>query len=476
MLRTLRRRLILSHILPALVVIPIMGIVLIYTLETVVLLPSLSSELRGQALLVADLVVQRPVVWTSQAEAVRFVDTAADQVTARVALFDSAGHLLASSDLDGVSIEETPLDLSVLDQAPRGQPVVRTSYSRDLRADLVDVLVPIREADGRLLGVVRLTHREASIYEWFLRLRYLIVAVLTGAVLLAAALGWNLALNLDRPLSRVTRAVSRLADGQEVQPVRESGPEEIVRLARSFNILSERLRNMEQTRQHLLANLVHELARPLGAILSGLQALQRGAGDDASLREELLVSMEEEMGRLQRLVDSLSHLHEQTLGPLELAPKAIDLSEWLPRVLVPWRELAHEKGLEWEDSIPGDLPVLEADPDRVAQALGNLLSNAVKYTPRGGALSVRATVEGDAVCIEIADTGPGVESEEQERVFDSYYRGSQSSRFPQGMGLGLAIARDVAGAHGGSLRLDSSPGRGARFVLRLPLKASDSQG
>jgi len=113
------------------------------------------------------------------------------------------------------------------------------------------------------------------------------------------------------------------------------------------------------------------------------------------------------------------------------------------------------------------LPTLNIDPDRVAQILGNLLSNAVKYTQQG-TISVSAAPKNGGVAITVSDTGIGITPTEQKRIFDPFYRSNRDKRFPQGMGLGLNIARDLAVAHGGRLSVKSRPGAGSRFTLWLP--------
>ncbi len=112
--------------------------------------------------------------------------------------------------------------------------------------------------------------------------------------------------------------------------------------------------------------------------------------------------------------------------------------------------------------------VNEIDPDRLAQALGNLLSNAIKYTPEG-TVSVEASVQDSRVAIVVSDTGIGIAPAEQERIFEPFYRSRRDKRFPQGMGLGLSIARDLVHAHGGRLEVESTPEQGSRFTIFLPL-------
>ncbi len=471
MLRTLRGRFILSHMLPLLIIIPTMGVVLIYVLETQVLLVNLSTELADQAILVAELAMTQPDLWDNPAQAQAFVTRVSSLLTARVMLLRPDGRLLASSDPADVGKLEQPLDVSALMNASTGKVGALVRYSQYLHAEIVDVLVPVPGADQRTIGMVRLTHRLAGVYERFLRLRSLIAGVLAVGLLLGVAVGWILALDLARPLQQVTQAIHQLASGKPLEPLPEQQVAEVRLLMHAVNTLVDRLRTLEQARRQLLANLVHELGRPLGALRSAIQALQGGADEDLALRRELLMGMDAEMGRLQRLLDDLAHLHEQILGTLELNRQPVALGEWLPCVLAPWREAAQGKGLSWQVAIPTAMPTLEIDPDRMAQALGNLLSNAIRYTPSGGRVSVSADVAGEEFWIRVSDTGPGIASEVQARIFAPFYRGSQTARFPQGMGLGLTIARDLIMAHGGRLEVESTPGQGSHFTLWLPLSS-----
>jgi two-component system sensor histidine kinase BaeS len=166
--------------------------------------------------------------------------------------------------------------------------------------------------------------------------------------------------------------------------------------------------------------------------------------------------------------NDLAGLHDQVLGTMELGRAPTPLSEWLPPVLAPWQAAAVAKGLRWQASIPADLPTLNVDPDRLAQAVGNLLSNAVKYTPTGGTITVEAVAAAEQVRISVQDSGPGILPEDLPHVFDPFYRGRQSSRFRQGLGLGLTIASDLVKAHGGRLEMESTPGQGSRFSILLP--------
>jgi len=200
----------------------------------------------------------------------------------------------------------------------------------------------------------------------------------------------------------------------------------------------------------------------------GIEALSHGADRDPQFYAELLEGMDQEAARLQRLLEDLSHLYEQALGMLELDHQNLDLTTWLPGMLTPWKQAALGKHLHWELGIPESLPMVRADPLRLDQVIGNLVSNAIKFTPTGGTVKIDAGETGSYIWIRISDTGPGIPPESQEKIFEPFVRDGQGRRFPQGMGLGLSIARELLNAHGGKLELESQLGLGSRFTIWLP--------
>ena len=469
-MHTLRGRLVLSHVLPILLIIPLLGLALIYVIETQVLIPDLSRELAGEAQLAARMAGVQPRLWDDPAEARQFLHQVSQGLASRVMLLTPEGLLLASSDTGDAGRLGSTLDAPGLAEAAQGRLVVRTSYSQGMQAEIVDVFAPVQDAGGRVVGLVRLSQRYTTVAQEFLRLRYLIAGVLFLGLLGGVALGWWIAVTLSRPLQRAAQAVYDLALGERGERLPVQGPLELRQLAQAVNHLVERLRLLETGRQRLLANLVHELGRPLGAIHAGLQTLLRGARSDPRVLEELLSGIDDQVLRLDHLLDDLSHLHGQVLGPLELQRQPIEVAGWLEQALVPWRQAAAARKLSLELRVPPGLPTLEADPLRLEQALGNLLSNAVKFTPPGGQIGVAAGAEAGWLWMAVQDSGPGIPHSEQDQIFTPFYRGAQSGRIPQGMGLGLSSARDMVEAHGGALEVRSEAGQGSEFTIRLPLR------
>jgi two-component system sensor histidine kinase BaeS len=474
MFKTLRGRFIFSHILPLLIVIPLLGITTINLIEKQILVPSLLSELKGNALVLSRMAANDTEIWQDPAYAQQLLTQASFVQGGRLMLLDNDGVLLASSDPADASRLGTYVEHPGYETARQGEVATQLRYSWALGDDITDALAPVTSTDGEVLGFIRLSYHYTSFIEQVYLLRYLLIGILAAALLLGAGLGTVLALNVSAPVRQVTRAAYALANGERSDALPETGSEETSRLARAMNALVNRLHNLESARKRLLANLIHEIGRPLGALRMGIEALSHGANRDPKLYEELLGGMDQETARLQRLLEDLSHLHEQTLGTLELDHQALDLNTWLPETLSAWHQAAIQKHLHWELRINPALPVLQADSLRLAQVIGNLVSNAIKFTPGGGTVTIEADQEGQEIWIKVSDTGPGIPPDEQKRMFEPFVRGETGRRFPQGMGLGLSIAQELVIAHGGRLELESEAGFGASFTIRLPLRPGSS--
>ena len=469
MLRTLKSRLILSHLLPLLIVIPLAGLAFIYVLEVKVILPGFSDRLVTEAKLMAELANEQPGLFQDPAKIDTLVNRLSMQTKARLMLIDPSGRLLASSDSTDSSRLGTVLSDIDISEIQKGNLISHIDYSKGLKAEVIDVFTPVYSTDNQLSGIIRLSYPYITIYAELLQTRFIILGVLAFALLTGIGLGSFLAVTINTPVQQVTKAISELTRGNKLEKLDESGPEEIQSLAHSTNLLFERLRHLEQARKQLLANLVHEIGRPLGALRSAIESLTHSAEKDPQLLADLTNGMAAETDRLQYLLNDLAHLHEQVFGTLELNRQAISPSVWITQVVRPWEEAAHKKNLQWVLAIPDDLPVLKADPLRLAQAIENLVSNATKYTPKGGAITISAGAVNETFWVKVSDTGPGISSDEKDKIFTPFYRGDQKRRIKQGMGLGLSIALDVVLAHGGEISLDSTVGKGSDFTIWIPL-------
>lgn len=467
MFRSLRNRLILSHIIPLVVILPIMGFALTYLLETHYILPQVSDDLTGSAALLARLSINQPEIWLSPVYAQAMLENTVPETSAQVMLLTPTGRLLASSLAIDPSLIGTKVNISRLQDIQKGNTVSYVHFSPRSGEEAVDIFTPAI-AEGRLIGIVRMTYQAKVFYQEFSQLSALIGVILVFGMIIGVVLGSILAYTINKPIAHATQQIYQVARGELREPQPEYGPDEVRLFLRAMNFLIEQLNNLEQSRKQLLANLVHELGRPLGALRSAIQSLAMGAGHDPQFLEELTHGMDQETLRLQHLVEDLAQLHEQSLGVMELDLTPLELSAWLPSILPPWRQAAAEKRLHWEETIPADIPAIQADTTRMAQVIGNLVSNAIKYTPVGGTVTISAGSDPEGAWIKVTDTGPGISTTEQSKIFNPYYRGQQGRRIVQGMGLGLSIARDLVSAHGGEINVDSTPGLGSTFTVHIP--------
>ncbi|MFZ0543954.1 MAG: HAMP domain-containing sensor histidine kinase [Candidatus Promineifilaceae bacterium] len=457
-MHSLRGRFILSHLLPLFIIVPLAGIALFYVLETQLLLNNLQQDLLQQANFVSTEAAGQSSIWEDPAAAQAFLERLSQQFQNRVMLLGPSGEPLFGTTTTDASDTDTPANDGTV------------SYSFSTQTAVI--YVPVRDIDQELVGIVEVTQEVQDLSSHFVRLRWLLMGVLLLELVVGGLIGLVLALRLERPIHTLTSAVTDIAAGHPIEDVPVNGPDELRLLAQAVNTLSRRLKELEETRRQLLANVVHELGRPLGAVRSAIHVLRQDENQSPALRQELLSGIDAELERLQPLLDDLTRLHGQKLGPRELMLRPLSLSDWLPPLLKPWQAAAQEKGVVWQVDLTPDLPPLQADPDRLAQAVGNLLSNAIKYTPPDGKVSVESGRNGGDLWLRVSDTGPGISEEDLPHLFSPFFRGQQQSRFPRGLGLGLTIAEEIAEAHNGYVQVESDLGRGSQFTIHLPLKVN----
>jgi signal transduction histidine kinase len=233
--------------------------------------------------------------------------------------------------------------------------------------------------------------------------------------------------------------------------------------------LQKRPQEVEETRQQMLANVIHEIGRPLGSLRTALHALQAGAVNDPALRDDLFKGMSERVDRMGRLLEDLA-LTYRGLEPQEIHVESVQVNEWMDSLIPLWVETARQKQLAWEAEVPDNLPVIQTDPDRLAQALSNLVSNAIKFTPSGGKITLTISLEKGKLQFQIRDTGIGIPLADQHHLFVPFYRSVQPDWKAPGLGLGLSIAKTITESLGGQISLTSTPGQGSTFTIILPIQ------
>jgi signal transduction histidine kinase len=270
-------------------------------------------------------------------------------------------------------------------------------------------------------------------------------------------------------LDELSDAARRVAEGDFAVRVAEPhrGPPPLRALVRDFNAMAERLATDERQRRSLLADVSHELRTPLSVVQGNLEALLDGVhpADDAHL-----TSILEETRVLSRLVDDLRTLALSETGSLPLHREPTDVAVLATEAATSFRAAAETVGVTVETQVDDDLPLLDVDPVRTREILTNLVANALRYTPRGGAVTLRAALEpgGSRVRLTVHDTGSGIAPDVLPHVFDRFWKSPES----RGSGLGLAIAKNLVEAHGGEIGAASEPGTGTTIWLSLPVETA----
>jgi len=251
-------------------------------------------------------------------------------------------------------------------------------------------------------------------------------------------------------LAALLAAISTLALAAVVRGVREA----------------ERLSRM---RTELVAGVSHELKTPLALLRLYAESLLLGRVADPEKREGYLRTILRETGRLTHLVENVLAFARIQAGGMACRREAVGPGDIVRDTVEAYREEIVRRGFRIEAEIAPDLPAIEADRDAIAQALLNLLDNAAKYSPDGKRIAVRARADGGSVRIEVEDEGIGIRPEDIERIFDPFHRTDEARALgTRGSGLGLALVRNIADAHGGRVDVRSEPGRGSIFTLVIP--------
>jgi signal transduction histidine kinase len=283
------------------------------------------------------------------------------------------------------------------------------------------------------------------------------------AALLALVTGLGVARRITRPVARLIAVTRAMAGGDRSARAGDiRAPGELRELAVAFDNMADTLDREDKIRRDLVASVAHELRTPVAVLQAGHEALLDGVTEPTP---DELGSLRDEVLRLARMVDDLQTMAAADAAVLQLAREQRDLAE----IAAAAADSLARRFEAAEVTLDRDLaraPVL-ADERWMHQVVTNLLGNALKFTPGGGTVTIRTGQQGGDAVLEVADSGVGIPADELPRVFDRFWRG-QAAAQTSGSGIGLAIAAELAQAHGGSLTAVSQPGTGTRLTLTLP--------
>lgn len=326
--------------------------------------------------------------------------------------------------------------------------------------------------DGESVGEVRvastepgglLTERDIRFREATFRGMWL-AAVL--AVVAATVAGALYARSIVRPINAVTRVAARLRSGENDARTGMSGTDAVSQLGSTFDAMADAVEAERRFERRLTADVAHELRTPLQAIQATVEAMQDGV---MPVDEERLGILHDETVRLGRLAGSILELSRLETGSAYFEMCSIDLAEPVEQAVEGSRALMESLGLDFETAIEFG-SVVVGDRDRLTQAVGNLLSNAARYTPEGGAVRVEVRAEGLEALLVVSDTGIGMATEERTHAFTRFWRADRArARTSGGLGIGLAVVKEIVDRHNGRVDIVSTEGHGTTVTVALPL-------
>jgi len=368
------------------------------------------------------------------------------------------GKIVATSPSIGTLIK--PLDPSGLETR---SPIYKDSYLD--RAHLRALSVPLVLGE-RVIGTLQVGASLAVVDATQENLISVMAIIAVIGVLTAGIGSWVLLGRALSPLEDIAETVDQINRADDLSrriPHQEGNEDEIGELVISFNQTLERLESLFTSQQRFLADVSHELRTPLTVIKGNVDLMRRIKEAD----EESLNSIDQEAGRLTRLVGGLLMLAQAESGKLALNMKSVELDLLLTEVFTEMCVLAGNKVKVHLNDI--DEVIVNGDRDRLKQVLLNLVSNAIQYTPQGGDVFLSMSKIGDQARVIIRDTGPGIPAEDLPHIFDRFYRAEKSRTRSAvgGFGLGLSIVQWIVEHHGGQIKVESKEGKGTTFVIWL---------
>ena len=292
----------------------------------------------------------------------------------------------------------------------------------------------------------------------------LIIGIVSvGSIVVVSAM---ISKSISIPIMKVSRMAKLIETGQYKKEVEtRSDIKEIDELITSINNLSLALNEQEMLRKQLTTDIAHELRTPLTTVKGHLDVMIAGIWEPTS---ERLMSINEEVVRISRMVDELRHLSKYDSERTKLELSKIRLDELLVSVIYNYQVQAFEKNIEIHSQIE---PVIAlVDEKKFSQVLINLLSNAIKYTNVGGVITVMCHSDEQHIYIKVVDNGIGIPDVDLKHIFERFYRVDKSrSKETGGIGVGLTIAKSIVEAHGGVITVLSKLGVGSEFMIQLPV-------
>jgi len=324
--------------------------------------------------------------------------------------------------------------------------------------------------DGRILQVGKGSFLEVDQKSMMAR-NLLLFTVLS--TLLSFVSGLFMMYVTLRPIHRITAAMTNIIETgafEKGAPPVKSLISELDVLGRLFTVMTEKYANLIRAMRDTMDNVAHDFRTPLARIRGASELALQDRTLSASLTETL-ADIIEDCDRVQLQLQNLMDVREMESGFVKLNITPFDVKQLIAEIIDLYQLLAEEKEITLTSVCPQNKIVIEADRPRLARALANLIDNALKYTPKGGAVRIEIESHPNGAVLRVTDNGIGIPEDEQSLVWQRLFRGKKCRETEKGLGLGLNIVQVIIAAHGGTITLQSAPGKGTTFEVKLPSKA-----
>jgi len=388
---------------------------------------------------------------------------AAETITIRV--FNTNGQLIATSspqeDRQVTNWLEVP-GVSVAIKNREEQGMAKGVLSNDDRLYIARPIV----RNGRLLGALRMSVTLQQFQRQFSTILWTVLGTLLLTLLLCAFISEWLARGISRPIQTMKNFAIRLGSGHFGDKLELRQSNELDQLALELNRMSERLASLDQERRAFLANVSHELRTPISNVFVTVEALRNGAASDPKVSDRFFQNVEDETKRLSRLINDLLDLGRLEAGVTLLEKQNLQLNSLISRAVRAVESRMQNSRISAQVNV-GDLQI-QGDSERLLQALLNVLDNAIKHSTPNSQIVITGYKQAKQAVVTIRDQGQGIKESDLPHIFEQFYTADRS-RQGRGVGLGLAIAKRIIEAHGGSITATSQFGEGASFTISLPL-------
>ena len=274
---------------------------------------------------------------------------------------------------------------------------------------------------------------------------------------------------ITRPIRQMNEAAKIIASGVFEKRIPVKSKDDIGKLAAQFNIMAESLHNQERVRKTFISNLSHDIRTPLTSMLGFMKAVEDGTAPPEKHPYYLSVVLDE-TERLIKLSNDLLDMHRIQDATLDMHKTSFNITELIRSIIIGFEQKATRKQITITSRFAHAADMVYADKDKIQRCIYNLLDNAIKFTPDVGEVTVETTVKGKKVVVAVKDNGRGMSLNEQQHVFDRFFKGDESrSEDKLGSGLGLSIVKEFIHAHGESITLVSAPKKGSNFAFALAI-------